>query len=70
MGKAGHDAVGGGEKDERMRQREDTEEEEALGRSLKKLPARLGGLGLLSFKDVAPLACRSAAEASDILLDS
>lgn len=53
-----------------MRQREDTEEEEALGRSLKKLPARLGGLGLLSFKDVAPLACRSAAEASDILLDS
>ena len=54
----------------RMRQREDTVEEEALGRSLTKLPARLGGLGLLSFKDVAPLAYRSAAEASDTLLDN
>ncbi|UOH84398.1 hypothetical protein LQV05_001198 [Cryptococcus neoformans] len=38
----------------RMRQREDTAEEEALGRSLTKLPARLGGL----------------AEASDTLLDN
>ncbi|EAL19765.1 hypothetical protein CNBG0580 [Cryptococcus deneoformans B-3501A] len=54
----------------RMRQREDTVEEEALGRSLTRLPARLGGLGLLSFKDVAPLAYRSAAEASDTLLDN
>lgn len=54
----------------RMRQCEDTAEEEALGRSLTKLPARLGGLGLLSFKDVAPLAYRSAAEASDTLLDN
>ncbi|UOH80215.1 hypothetical protein LQV05_002864 [Cryptococcus neoformans] len=54
----------------RMRQREDTVEEEALGRSLTKLPARLGGLGLLSFKDVAPLAYRSAAEASETLLDN
>ncbi|UOH85178.1 hypothetical protein LQV05_001997 [Cryptococcus neoformans] len=38
----------------RMRQREDTEEEEALGRSLKKLPARLGGLGLLSSPEEPP----------------
>lgn len=52
----------------RMRQREDSAEEEALGRSLSKLPARLGGLGLLSFKDVAPLAYRSACELSDKLL--
>ncbi|KIR63861.1 hypothetical protein I314_03268 [Cryptococcus bacillisporus CA1873] len=51
-----------------MRQREDSAEEEALGRSLSKLPARLGGLGLLSFKDVAPLAYRSACESSDQLL--
>ncbi|OXH26836.1 hypothetical protein J005_05281 [Cryptococcus neoformans] len=49
-------------------QREDSAEEEALGRSLSKLPARLGGLGLLSFKDVAPLAYRSACESADKLL--
>ncbi|KAE8537530.1 hypothetical protein D1P53_006236 [Cryptococcus gattii VGV] len=52
----------------RMRQREDSAEEEALGRSPSKLPARLSGLGLLSFKDVAPSAYRSACESSDQLL--
>ncbi|UOH84391.1 hypothetical protein LQV05_001191 [Cryptococcus neoformans] len=49
-------------------EREDSAEEEAPGRSHSKLPAKLGGLGLLSFKDVAPLAYRSACESADKLL--
>ncbi|AAW43042.1 hypothetical protein CND00010 [Cryptococcus deneoformans JEC21] len=49
----------------RTRQTEGTEAENALGKKLSHLPARFGGLGLLSFTDVAPLAYKAAAAQAD-----
>ncbi|OXC63234.1 hypothetical protein AYX13_06833 [Cryptococcus neoformans] len=45
----------------RTRQTEGSEAENTLGKKLSHLPARFGGLGLLSFTDVAPLAYKATA---------
>lgn len=49
----------------RTRQTEGSEAENMLGKKLSHLPARFGGLGLLSFTDVAPLANKAAAAQAD-----
>ncbi|TYJ51098.1 hypothetical protein B9479_008351, partial [Cryptococcus floricola] len=51
-----------------MRQRGNSQVEEAKGRLLSSLPARFGGLGLLSFNKIAPLAYKSAQESADSFL--
>ncbi|UOH81738.1 hypothetical protein LQV05_004418 [Cryptococcus neoformans] len=49
----------------RTRQIEGSKAEDTLGKQLSHLPARFGGLGLLSFTDVAPLAYKAAAAQAD-----
>ncbi|KIR50741.1 hypothetical protein I315_06783 [Cryptococcus gattii Ru294] len=49
----------------RTRQTEGSEAENTLGKKLSHLPTRFGGLGLLSFTDVAPLAYKAAAAQAD-----
>ncbi|ADV23184.1 Hypothetical protein CGB_F6630C [Cryptococcus gattii WM276] len=49
----------------RTRQTEGSEAENMLGKKLSHLPARFGGLGLLSFTDIAPLAYKAAVAQSD-----
>ena len=44
-------------------------EDDCIGRDASTLPVRLGGLGLLSHRDVAPHARAASAEACDEMID-
>ena len=54
----------------RDRQCVDSEGEDRVGQALCRLPARMGGLGVYSYRDCAPLAYASANETADVLVDA
>ncbi len=54
----------------RDRQCVDSEGEDRVGQALCRLPARMGGLGVYSHRDCAPLAYASANDTADVLVDA